>query len=231
MSLQILTLKLDGITAGDYLAWCRDPDPTALGLALRSVHIDAAPLGNTITATLDWNQPVPPPPAAATAAGLPLLPGTQTHALMAPTAAAIDQASVEGRDGVIDLEPRSAGRLPGRRTIARRRPREAPADQRRRHDRDGYQGRPTAEPEPTRRHPTRPPIESPERTHVKHELALALTDLGGATFAPTYHGALNNDRLAPRVQRIHDLYTQLNALEHLTHTNHHTNEPVTAVAA
>jgi hypothetical protein len=34
MPLQILTLKLDGITAGDYLTWCRDPDPPALGLAL-----------------------------------------------------------------------------------------------------------------------------------------------------------------------------------------------------
>jgi hypothetical protein len=29
----ILTLKIDGITAGDYLAWCRDPDPHALGFA------------------------------------------------------------------------------------------------------------------------------------------------------------------------------------------------------
>ena len=27
MSLQILSLRLDGITAGDYLTWCRDPDP------------------------------------------------------------------------------------------------------------------------------------------------------------------------------------------------------------
>ena len=27
MPLQILTLKLDGITAGDYLTWCRDPEP------------------------------------------------------------------------------------------------------------------------------------------------------------------------------------------------------------
>ena len=33
MPLQILALKLDGITAGDYLAWCRDPDPHALGFA------------------------------------------------------------------------------------------------------------------------------------------------------------------------------------------------------
>ena len=62
MPLQILTLKLDGITAGDYLAWCRDPDPPALSFALRSVHVDANPLGDTITTTLAWNQPAPPPP-------------------------------------------------------------------------------------------------------------------------------------------------------------------------
>jgi hypothetical protein len=41
MPLQILTLKLDGITAGDYLMWCRDPDPPALDFALRSISIDA----------------------------------------------------------------------------------------------------------------------------------------------------------------------------------------------
>jgi hypothetical protein len=72
MSLQILSLKLDGITAGDYLTWCRDPDPPALDYALRSVHLNADPLGDTITAILDWNQPPPGPAAAASAAGLPL---------------------------------------------------------------------------------------------------------------------------------------------------------------
>ncbi|MGB0097635.1 MAG: hypothetical protein WBP81_34500 [Solirubrobacteraceae bacterium] len=72
MSLQILTLKLDGITAGDYLTWCRDPDPPALDYALRSIRVDADPLGDTITAILDWNQPLPAPATAATAAGLPL---------------------------------------------------------------------------------------------------------------------------------------------------------------
>jgi hypothetical protein len=76
--LQILTLKLDGITAGDYLAWCRDPDPPALGLGLRSIAIHADPLGDTITATLDWNQPAPPAAYAASAAGLPLPPGADT---------------------------------------------------------------------------------------------------------------------------------------------------------
>jgi hypothetical protein len=154
MPRQILTLKLDGITAGDYLAWCRDPDPPALGSALRSVHVDADPFGDKIIATLDWSQPAPPPPAAAAAAGLPLLAGTHAHALG-----------------------------------------------------------------PARRQPTRSRLGSPERAQAKHELALALTDLGGATFALTYHGALNDERLGPRVQRIRDLFTQLDGLDHPTRMN------------
>jgi hypothetical protein len=75
MTLQIVTLKLDGITAGDYLTWCRDPEPPALDFALRSISIDADPLGDTITAILDWNHALPAAPAAATAAGLPLSAG------------------------------------------------------------------------------------------------------------------------------------------------------------
>jgi hypothetical protein len=81
MPLQTLRLKLDDITAGDYLTWCRDPDPPAFDHALRSIRIDADPLGDTITAILDWNQPAPAPAAAATAAGLPLSPGVQIHPL------------------------------------------------------------------------------------------------------------------------------------------------------
>ena len=79
MSVQILSLKLDGITAGDYLTWCRDPDPPALDHALASIRVNADPLGDTITAILDWNQPAPAPAAAATAAGLPLSQGVQIH--------------------------------------------------------------------------------------------------------------------------------------------------------
>jgi hypothetical protein len=142
MPRQILTLKLDGITAGDYLTWCRDPDPPALGFALRSVHVDGDPLGDTITATLDWNQPPPPPPAAAAAAGLPLLPAARIHPPTTRPAAALDRPSAEEDIGVIDLEWRPApgqpsGSVPG----------------------------------------------SPEGTQVRHELVLALTDLGGATLA------------------------------------------------
>jgi hypothetical protein len=80
MSLQILTLKLDGITAGDYLAWCRDPDPPVLGLALRSISIDADPLGETITAILEWNESPPPVSDAAAAAGLRVPHGVQLYA-------------------------------------------------------------------------------------------------------------------------------------------------------
>jgi hypothetical protein len=77
MSLQILNLKLEGITAGDYLTWCQDPDPPALGLSLRSITVDADSLGDMITAILDWSQPPPPPAVAAPAAGLPLTTGAQ----------------------------------------------------------------------------------------------------------------------------------------------------------
>jgi hypothetical protein len=79
MPLQSLTLKLDGITAADYLAWCRDPDPPARGFALRSIRMKADRLGDTITAILDWNQAAPSPRAAAAMAGLSLPPGVQVH--------------------------------------------------------------------------------------------------------------------------------------------------------
>ena len=71
MALQTLTLELDGITAGDYLTWCRDPEPPALDYGLRSISIDADSLGDTITAVLDWDRPAPPARIAAEAAGLP----------------------------------------------------------------------------------------------------------------------------------------------------------------
>jgi hypothetical protein len=80
MPIQTLTLNLDAITAEDYLTWCRDPDPPALQLTLRSISIDADPLADTLTATLDWNQPVPSPRAAAAMAGLSIPPGIQVHA-------------------------------------------------------------------------------------------------------------------------------------------------------
>jgi hypothetical protein len=47
---------------------------------------------------------------------------------------------------------------------------------------------------------------------VKHALNLAFADLGGAAFALAHHGALNDKRLAAHVQRIYELYTQLDAV-------------------
>lgn len=91
MSLQVLTLTLDGITADDYLTWCRDPDPPALDLTLRSISADADPLGDRITAILDWNQPPPSPVAAAAAAGLPLPSGVKLTSVTCQSAANRDQ--------------------------------------------------------------------------------------------------------------------------------------------
>jgi len=120
MPIQILTLKLDGITAGDYRAWCRDPEPPALGYALRSVRVDADSLGDTITVTLDWNHAAPPAAAAAAGAGLPLLPGTTLHPLTT-WAAGIDRPSAEERaGGGIETERlRPPGRLAGDQDHAR----------------------------------------------------------------------------------------------------------------
>jgi len=74
MSCQVLTLALDGITAGDYLAWVRDPEPPALGRGLRSVSLRVDPLGDAIEAVLTWEGSPPAPSSAAPIAGLPLTP-------------------------------------------------------------------------------------------------------------------------------------------------------------
>jgi hypothetical protein len=88
MPRQVLTLKLGGITAGDYLTWCRDPEPPALDYTLRSVRVDADPLGDTITVVLDWKHPAPSPRAAAIAAGLPLSPDVEVHVVAPRTSCA-----------------------------------------------------------------------------------------------------------------------------------------------
>jgi hypothetical protein len=72
MPLQILTLTLDGITAADYLAWIRDPEPPALGFSLRSVSVRAEPLGDSIEVALCWRGDAPGPAEAAHLAGFPL---------------------------------------------------------------------------------------------------------------------------------------------------------------
>ena len=72
MTTQRLTLKLDGVTAGDYLAYIRDPEPPALGHALRSISVTADPFGSIVEATIEWDGPAPEAHAAARAAGLPV---------------------------------------------------------------------------------------------------------------------------------------------------------------
>jgi hypothetical protein len=74
MAQQTLILTLEGITAGDYVAWVSDPEPPALGRGLRSITLRWEPLGDTIEAALDWEGSPPAATAAAPIAGLPLTP-------------------------------------------------------------------------------------------------------------------------------------------------------------
>jgi hypothetical protein len=86
MALQVLILELDGITAGDYLAWVRDTEPPALGQDLREVSVQGDPLGDTVEAVLAWRGVVPAPSVAVQVAGLPRTPeviGVQTRELAA----------------------------------------------------------------------------------------------------------------------------------------------------
>ena len=106
MSLQTLTLELDGITAGDYLTWCRDPEPPALDYGLRSISIDADPLGDTITAVLDWDGPAPVAGTAAPAAGLPLTADVRTCE-GEPSGRPVEAASMAGGDATPALSTNS----------------------------------------------------------------------------------------------------------------------------
>ena len=74
MTFQRLIFELDGITAGDYLAYVRNPEPPGLGTVLRSMAINAEPLGDTIEFVLGWDGPAPEPAQAEILAGLPLIP-------------------------------------------------------------------------------------------------------------------------------------------------------------
>jgi hypothetical protein len=71
---QRLTYELDGITAGDYLAYVRNPEPPGLGTSLRSIAVHAEPLGDTIEAVLQWDGAAPDPAVAEILAGLPTTP-------------------------------------------------------------------------------------------------------------------------------------------------------------
>jgi hypothetical protein len=83
--------------------------------------------------------------------------------------------------------------------------------------------------QPTPRHTGRPADThtTDTETQLRHELNLAFADLGGAAFALAHHGALNDKRLAPRVQRIHQLHAQLDALPHSTPLDPADNNPPT----
>ena len=73
MPAQTLLLRLDGITAADYLAHCLDPEAPALGFGLRAFDVDADPLGDTVRVRLDWDRTPPSDPhLAAGAAGFRL---------------------------------------------------------------------------------------------------------------------------------------------------------------
>jgi hypothetical protein len=71
---QWLRLTLEGITAGDYLGWVRDPEPLALERDLRRVTARADPLGDRIEIELIWDREPPAPRLAVLAAGFPLIP-------------------------------------------------------------------------------------------------------------------------------------------------------------
>ncbi|HET7378891.1 MAG TPA: hypothetical protein VFJ24_02500 [Gaiellales bacterium] len=51
---QELTILLDGITAGDYLTWVRDPEPRALGRDLVAIATAADPVAARIDVHLIW---------------------------------------------------------------------------------------------------------------------------------------------------------------------------------
>jgi hypothetical protein len=74
MHSQFLTLTLDGITAGDYMTWVRDPEPPALGLNLCSITVGGDSLGDTVEALLTWSVSPPEASVAGPLAGLPLTP-------------------------------------------------------------------------------------------------------------------------------------------------------------
>ncbi len=104
MPCQIITIRLDGLTAGDYLAHLCDPDPAAGGLGLLSVDVRAEPLGDVVEASLVWAGAVPEASDAAQAAGLPRV----------AEAVALDAVIVHDLPATADARPRRAPALPER---------------------------------------------------------------------------------------------------------------------
>jgi hypothetical protein len=88
--IQSLVILLAGITADDYLAWVRDPEPSALGDDLTSITTDAEPLRALVTVELIWNgQPLTTPSVATVIAGFPMTPEVaavfSTHIAQSPS--------------------------------------------------------------------------------------------------------------------------------------------------
>jgi hypothetical protein len=69
MIYQKLRLKLEGMTACDYLAHFHDPEPAVLGSGLREVVVRATPLDDVVEALLTWNETPSDECAAAHLAG------------------------------------------------------------------------------------------------------------------------------------------------------------------
>ena len=69
---QVITLDLDGITAGDYAAHFVDGDPALEATRIRSVAMDFEPLGDRVVAVLRWDGTPAPAATAARAAGFQL---------------------------------------------------------------------------------------------------------------------------------------------------------------
>jgi hypothetical protein len=113
MILQRLTLTLDGITAGDYMTWVRDPEPPALGRDLDSIAVRGDPLGDTVDALLSWNVAPPDATTAAANAGLPLTPE-----VMAVKAYADESRRSKGRAPRPAIHPREARWGVGRGLVA-----------------------------------------------------------------------------------------------------------------
>ena len=71
MTYQTLRLRLDGMTAGDYLSHLRDPEPAMLGAGLHEVVVEADPLEDEVHALLTWEQAPADACVAANLAGFP----------------------------------------------------------------------------------------------------------------------------------------------------------------
>ena len=72
MSRQTLILTLEGITAGDYVTWVRDPEPPPSGETFVD-HAARNPLGHTVEAVLEGGLAAAPEGGGADR-GLPLTP-------------------------------------------------------------------------------------------------------------------------------------------------------------